>query len=204
MARSAEQSPCRSIPTPRRSRRSLIRAYCTSTYQSQQRRRRSNKRSRSKKAKAYEDPGKQSCCAPPAAMRPPRRRAVSRTRAASPPRDAALLSGRATILDRTAAARVGRIAAQLLPMFLGSEGVLEFLARRAAIDILLRQIDEVLLAKATFRLRARGHRLGQRHGDPRAIASQDLIADEVATIGDGIELIGLQNGLRFVGDVRKL
>src|SRR5947209_9678136 len=60
-----------------------------------------------------------------------------------PPRDAALLSRRATILDRTAAARVGRIAAQLLPMFLGSEGVLEFLAHRAAIDILLRQIDEV-------------------------------------------------------------
>jgi hypothetical protein len=128
---------------------------------------------------------------------------LSRT-AASPPRDAALLSRRATILDRTAAARVGRIAAQLLPMFLGSEGVLEFLARRAAIDILLRQIDEVLLAKATFRLCARGHWLGQRHGDPRAIASQDLIAVEVATIGDGIELIGLQNGLRFVGDVRKL
>ena len=121
-----------------------------------------------------------------------------------PPRDAALLSGRATILDRAAAACVGRIAMQLLPMFLGSERVLEFLARRAAIDILFRQIDEVLLAEATFRLRARGHRLGQRHGDPRAIASQDLNAVEVATIGDGIELIGVQNGLRLFGDVRKL
>ena len=54
-----------------------------------------------------------------------------------PPRDAALLSRRATILDRTAAARVGRIAAQLLPMFLGSEGVLEFLARRAAIYVFI-------------------------------------------------------------------
>src|SRR3954470_13308633 len=62
-----------------------------------------------------------------------------------PPGDAALLSRRATILDRATAARVGRIAAQLLPMFLGSEGIFEFLARRAAIDILLRQIDEVLL-----------------------------------------------------------
>src|SRR5437764_9993978 len=83
-------------------------------------------------------------------------------------------------------------------MFLGSEGILEFLARRAAIDILLRQIDEVLLAKATFRLRARGHRLGQRHGDPSAIASQDLNSVEVATIGDGIEPVGLQNDLRLL------
>jgi hypothetical protein len=49
-----------------------------------------------------------------------------------------------------------------------------------------------------------GHRLGQRHGDPRAITSQYLKAVEAATIGDGIELISLQNGPRSVGDVRKL
>ena len=66
---SAEQSRCPSIPTPRRSRRSLIRAYCTSTYQSQRRSRRSSKRSRSKKAKANEDLSKQSCC-PPMRARP--------------------------------------------------------------------------------------------------------------------------------------
>src|SRR5262249_17244219 len=48
-------SRCRSIPTPRRSRRSLIRAYCTSTYRSQRRLRRSSKRSRSKKAKANQE-----------------------------------------------------------------------------------------------------------------------------------------------------
>jgi hypothetical protein len=58
------QSRCPSIPTPRRSRRSLIRAYCTSTYQSQRRSRRSSKRSRSKKAKANEALSTQSCCAP--------------------------------------------------------------------------------------------------------------------------------------------
>ncbi len=56
----AKGSPCRSILTPRRSRRSLIRASCTSTYQSPRRWRRSSKRSRSKKAKAYEHPRKQS------------------------------------------------------------------------------------------------------------------------------------------------
>jgi HSP20 family molecular chaperone IbpA len=47
--------PCRSIPTPRRSRRSLIRAYCTSTYQSRRRRQRSSKRSRSRKPEALQD-----------------------------------------------------------------------------------------------------------------------------------------------------
>src|SRR5262249_16520354 len=61
MARSAEQTPCRSIPTPRRSRRSLIRVCCASTYQSQRRSRRSSKRSRSKKAKANEDLSKHCC-----------------------------------------------------------------------------------------------------------------------------------------------
>src|SRR5215813_11502817 len=55
MARSAEQSRCRSIPIPRRSRRSLITACCASTYQSQRRLRRSSKRSRSKKAKANQE-----------------------------------------------------------------------------------------------------------------------------------------------------
>src|SRR5947208_13119215 len=61
MARSAERSPCRSILTPRRSRRSLIRAYCTSTCQSQRRWRRSSKRSRSKKASTTDARSVQSC-----------------------------------------------------------------------------------------------------------------------------------------------
>ena len=68
----------------------------------------------------------------------------------------------------------------------------QLLARWAAIDIFRRQIDEVLLAKAAIRLRARCHRFRQRHRNARLRAGQNLGAVEVATIGDGIELIGLQ------------
>ena len=121
-----------------------------------------------------------------------------------PAGDATLLARRAAVLDRAGAARIGPVAPQLLPVLLVHVVERQPLAGRAAIDIFLRQIDEVLLAEATFQFRARGHRLGQRHGDPRAITSQYLNAVEVATIGDGIELISLQNGLRSVGDVRKL
>src|SRR5260221_3659563 len=83
-------------------------------------------------------------------------------------------------------------------------GILEYelLASRAAIDILLRQIDEVLLAKATFRLRARRHRFGQRHADACLLAGQDLLAIEVAAVGDGFEFIDLQNGLGVPRHVR--
>src|SRR3954454_12941157 len=61
------------------------------------------------------------------------------------------------------------------------------------------------------------HRLSSQHAPHQGITGTDspykrgqvgeqvnLNAVEVATIGDGIELISLQNGLRSVGDVRKL
>src|SRR4029453_3362720 len=47
----------------------------------------------------------------------------------------------------------------------GCEVVLEVLAGRTAVDIFLRQIDEVLLAEAALRLRTRPQRLRQRHRD---------------------------------------
>src|SRR3990172_4254377 len=80
-----------------------------------------------------------------------------------PSRDTALLARGALILDGASPARVRPVAAQLLSVLLGGEVVLEALAGRAAIDILVGQIDEVLLAEPSFRLRARRHRLRQRH-----------------------------------------
>ena len=67
-----------------------------------------------------------------------------------PSRDPALLARGALVLDRAGSARVGPIATQLLSVLRGSEVVLEVLASRAAVDILLGQIDEVLLAEAAF------------------------------------------------------
>jgi hypothetical protein len=73
-------------------------------------------------------------------------------------------------------AGVRPVAAHLLPVFLVGIVEFELLVGGAAIDILLRQIDEVLLTEAAFRLRARRHRFGQRHADARLLAGQDLLA----------------------------
>jgi hypothetical protein len=79
------------------------------------------------------------------------------------------------LLDGAGAAGVGHVTVQLLPVLHGGEGVLQPLRGRAAIDVLVRQIDEVLLAKAAFQFSARCHRLGQRHAD--VFKSYDDIVD---------------------------
>src|SRR5258708_10436277 len=82
-----------------------------------------------------------------------------------PAGDATLLARRAAVLDRAAAARIGPVAPQLLPVLLVHVVERQPLVVRAAINIFLRQIDEVLLAEATFLLLSRGHWLRQHHGD---------------------------------------
>ena len=64
--------------------------------------------------------------------------------------DATLRAGRAAMLERAVAARIGPVAPQLLPLLLVRVVVLELLAGRTAIDILVAEIDEVLLAKAAL------------------------------------------------------
>ena len=49
---------------------------------------------------------------------------------------------------------------------------------------------------------ARRHRFWQRHADACLLAGQDLLAVEVAAVGDGFEFIDLQNGLGFPRHVR--
>ena len=108
-----------------------------------------------------------------------------------PARNSTLLACRALALDRAGAARIGPVAPHTLPVLLGSEIVSQCLAGRAAVDILRRQIDEILLAETALRFRSRRHRFRQRHRNAGRIAFEDLLAVEVAAIGDRIELEAL-------------
>jgi hypothetical protein len=80
----------------------------------------------------------------------------------------------------------------------------QLLPRWTAIGILFRQIGEVLLSEAAIRLRARGHRLRQRHCNIGLLAGQNLGAVEVAAIGNGIEMLSADCLLGLGSDVGKL
>src|SRR5262249_39918422 len=77
-----------------------------------------------------------------------------------PPRDATLSSRRALSFDWAGMARIGPITVKFLAVLHGRKEILEFLTHRAAIDIFIGQIHEVLLPKAAFRLGTGGHRFG--------------------------------------------
>jgi hypothetical protein len=70
----------------------------------------------------------------------------------------------------------------------------------AAIDVILRQIREVLLTEAALRLGARGHRFRHSHCDAGLIARHNLLAVEVAAIGDRLQCIGLGRRFGFLGE----
>jgi hypothetical protein len=99
-----------------------------------------------------------------------------------PAHNPALLGGRAAALERASVTGIGPVAAQLQPTLHVAVVVLEPLARRAAIGVLLGQVDEVLLAEAAIHFGAGGHRLGQGDGNPRLITGQDLLAIPVGAI----------------------
>ena len=73
-----------------------------------------------------------------------------------------LIRFRALRLEWAVAARPCPIMAQRSAALLVRVAIGQLLTRRTAIDILGRQIDEVLLAETAICLRARGHRLRQR------------------------------------------
>src|SRR6266536_1043843 len=114
-----------------------------------------------------------------------------------PPRDAALRSLRALSLQRTGVARVGPVAAQDKSIFLVREVVGELLPGRTDVNVLLSHVAEVLLAEAPFRLRARCLRFWQRNRDAGLFACENLLAIEVAAIGEGFEAFCLPCGLRL-------
>jgi len=113
-----------------------------------------------------------------------------------PSGDPSFLAGRATVFDGAALTGVGPVAAHHLAVLLVRVVVREAFTGRTNINVFLSYVAEVLFAEAAFRLRVRGHRLRQRHRDVGLFARQDLLAVEVAAIGDGFELLRLQSCLR--------
>ena len=91
------------------------------------------------------------------------------------------------------ATRICPVAPQLLPLFLVGVVVFELLSSRTAIDILIAEIDEVLLAETALCLNAGCHWFWKRNGDAGVVAGQDLLTAEVAAIGNGFELVDAKN-----------
>src|SRR5262245_62898894 len=77
-----------------------------------------------------------------------------------PPRDATLSSRRALSFDWAGTTRIGPITVKFLAVLHGRKAILQFLTRRTTVSVFIRQIHEVLLAKAAFRLGTGGHRFG--------------------------------------------
>src|SRR6202158_6463170 len=105
-----------------------------------------------------------------------------------PPGNAPLRAGGAAFLERTVATRIRPIASQLLPVLFVRVIVLQLFAGRTAIHILVAEIDKVLLAEATPCLNARCHRLRPLNRNASFVARQNLVAGEVDTGGNRIEL----------------
>src|SRR5258708_20433646 len=101
-----------------------------------------------------------------------------------PSLNAPLVCLRTLRLERAVPTRGRPIMAQRPAVLLVRITIGQLLPRRTAIHILDRQIDKVLLAVAAVRLRARGPRLRQRHGNIGFLASHNLGAVEVSTIAN--------------------
>src|SRR5215475_11668569 len=114
-----------------------------------------------------------------------------------PSRDPTLLAGGAAVLELAVAACIRPIALQLLPVLFVRVAVGQLFARRAAVHILIAEIDEVLLAEPAFGLSTRCHGLGKRHGDSGLVAREDFLAAVVAAIRNSFELVDAENRLRL-------
>ena len=110
----------------------------------------------------------------------------------------ALLAGGATILDDASPAGRGPIAPQGEALFLIGEVVNQPLVGGTDVDIVARHIPKVLFGKTPFGLAARGLRLRQRDGDIGLVAGQDLLALEVAAIGNHIQPVHPRTVLVFL------
>ncbi len=110
---------------------------------------------------------------------------------ALPAGDPALLARGATMLEAAGLAGIGPGAAQDQSLFLGRVAVDQTLAGRAKVDVLISDIAEVWLSEPALGRGSGGERLGKGDGDSGLLAGQDLLAAEVATVGNRIQLICL-------------
>ena len=100
------------------------------------------------------------------------------------------------MFERTVAARVCPIAPQLLSVLLVRVVVLQLFASRAAIHILIAEIDEVLLPKRPFASipDVIGFEASRRF---LLCRSHDFLAAEVAAISNGFEFVDAEDFLRL-------
>ena len=120
-----------------------------------------------------------------------------------PSRDPSLLGGSALMLDGAALAGVGPVAAQDQSIFLVRVAVGQLLTGRTDVDILIGHIAEVLLAEAAFGLGFEVIGFGSVTVMP-PLAGQDLLAAEVAAVGNDIEILHVQRRLRLLGHVGRV
>jgi hypothetical protein len=80
----------------------------------------------------------------------------------------------------------------------------EFCARRAGVVVALGVVDEVLSGKQAAFGRARRQGLGHDRCDARAFARQNLVAAEVAAVGQGGDLLAARGLLRLERHGREL
>jgi hypothetical protein len=118
--------------------------------------------------------------------------------------DAALVGRCAPILERAGAAHLRQVNPHFLASFISGELVRQLLAGRAAIDIVLGQINKIRFPKTTCRLGARGLRLGQRDCDAGLFARQDFLTFKIAPIRNDFQVIAAQRGFRRLRHRRQL
>src|SRR6516165_10504650 len=107
-------------------------------------------------------------------------------------------ASRALSLECAVLASGGPVAAQHSAMLLNGEAIRQPFTSRTAVDVLGRNIDEVLLAKTTCGFCARGQRFRQCHRDASFLTGKNFLAIVVAAISNNVECVDthLGTGLR--------
>src|SRR5262245_65482737 len=103
-----------------------------------------------------------------------------------PTRDAPLGASRALNLECAVPASGGPVAAQHSAMLLNGEAIRQPFTCRTAVDVLGRNIDQVLLAKTTCSFCARGQRFRQFHRDASFLTGKNSLAILVPALSNNV------------------
>src|SRR5712691_6904517 len=118
--------------------------------------------------------------------------------------DPALLTCRALALECARLTVARPIAAQCLAVLYVRIVIGQPLTSWTNINIVGRDIDEVLLAETARRLGTRSLRLRQRDSDACLLTGADLLARVIAAISHSIERRNAHLGSRLLGHIREL